>query len=78
MDPGDFDLNALADAAEGFTGAEIEEAIVSSRYLAGARGDGVTQEDLLGAVNRTFPVSVMRAESISALRDWARDRTVPA
>ena len=78
MDPSEFELGALADAADGFTGAEIEEAIVSSRYLAGARGDSVMQEDLLGAVNRTFPVSVMRAESISALRDWARDRTVPA
>jgi SpoVK/Ycf46/Vps4 family AAA+-type ATPase len=78
MNPAEFELGALADAAEGFTGAEIEEAIVSSRYLAGARGDGVVQEDLLGAVNRTFPVSVMRAESIDALRDWATDRTVPA
>jgi hypothetical protein len=33
---------------------------------------------VLAAVNRTYPMSVMRAESIQALRDWARNRTVPA
>jgi len=81
--PERFDLPALAGAADGFTGAEIEEAIVSARYLAGARDHQggpaeVTQDDVLGAVQRTFPMSVMRAESIDALRAWAKDRTVPA
>lgn len=83
LDPERFDLAALAEAAEGFTGAEIEESIVSARYLASSRKDGdrgpdVTEADVLAAVNRTFPMSVMRAESIQALRDWARERTVPA
>ena len=83
LDPGHFDLPALAAAAEGFTGAEIEESIVSARYLASSRGtDGratpATQADVLAAVNRTYPMSVLRAESIDALRRWARDRTVPA
>jgi SpoVK/Ycf46/Vps4 family AAA+-type ATPase len=83
LDPEQFDLEALAQTADGFTGAEIEEAIVSARYLASARSDGpaagaVTEADVLAAVNRTYPMSVMRAESIQALRDWARNRTVPA
>jgi SpoVK/Ycf46/Vps4 family AAA+-type ATPase len=83
LDPDRFDLAALAQAADGFTGAEIEEAIVSARYLASARSDGeqgphVTEADVTAAVNRTYPMSVMRAESIEALRDWARNRTVPA
>jgi SpoVK/Ycf46/Vps4 family AAA+-type ATPase len=83
LDPAGFDLPTLAEAAEGFTGAEIEESIVSARYLAGSRGaDGraapATQADVLAAVNRTYPMSVLRAESIDALRRWARDRTVPA
>jgi hypothetical protein len=78
-----FDVDALAAAADGFTGAEIEEAIVSARYQAGARsatqgGTTVTQDDVLTAVSRTYPMSILRAESIQALRDWARDRTVPA
>lgn len=97
LEAGTFDLSALAAAADGFTGAEIEEAIVSARYLAGARSEQggaegvgreagevgreageVSQEDVLAAVNRTFPMSVMRAESINSLRAWASGRTVPA
>ena len=82
LDPARFDLPALARAAEGFTGAEIEQAVVSARYLAGNRAEGadgdVKDADVLSAVHGTFPISVLRAESIEALRDWARDRTVPA
>jgi SpoVK/Ycf46/Vps4 family AAA+-type ATPase len=78
IDHSSFDLAALADAAEGFTGAEIEEAVVSARYLAGSRSDTLSAEDLLSAINRTYPMSVMRGESISALRAWAKDRTVLA
>ncbi len=76
--PEAFDLDALAAAAEGFTGAEIEACVVSARYLARARGDVVGGEDLLAAINRTYPMSVTRAETIDALRAWARNRTVPA
>ena len=38
----------------------------------------VTTEDVLGAINRTYPMSVLRADSVQALRAWAKDRTVPA
>ncbi|MEM1230851.1 MAG: AAA family ATPase [Pseudomonadota bacterium] len=78
LDPAAFDTQALADVTEGFTGAEIEESIVSARYLASARSQGLTQEDVLAAINRTYPMSVMRAESISQLRQWAQGRTVQA
>ncbi|MEZ5561323.1 MAG: AAA family ATPase, partial [Pseudomonadales bacterium] len=78
LDPQRFDLDELAASADGFTGAEIEEAIVSARYLAGSRGDQVRQADVLAAVNRTYPMSVLRAESIQQLRAWAKGRTVPA
>jgi len=73
-----FDLAALSEAAEGFTGAEIEEAVVSARYLATSRSEPLTADDLLAAVNRTYPMSVMRGESINALRSWADGRTVRA
>ena len=78
LDPDLFDLQALADTAHEFTGAEIEEAIVSARYLAAARDGAITQADLKAALDRTYPISVLRAESIQALRSWAKDRTVPA
>jgi AAA+ superfamily predicted ATPase len=76
--PADYNLAELADATEGFTGAEIEEAIVSARYLAAANRESVRQDDLLAAVHRTYPISVLRAESIASLRAWAANRTVPA
>jgi SpoVK/Ycf46/Vps4 family AAA+-type ATPase len=78
LDPDTFDLDALAAAAEGFTGAEIEEAIVSARYLCAARNAPVATEDVTGALDRTYPLSVLRAEAIESLRRWARDRTVAA
>ena len=73
-----FDLNALADETDGFTGAEIEEAIVSARYLSASRQAQLTTADIRAAVNRTYPMSVLRADAVNSLREWARDRTVPA
>lgn len=78
LNPADFDLAALAECACDFTGAEIEEAIVSARYLAAARDDQITQQDIIAALDRTYPISVLRAESIQSLRSWAKERTVPA
>ena len=78
LDPGLFDLTELAETAEDFTGAEIEEAIVSARYLAAAREDTISQSDIKAAIDRTYPISVLRAESIQSLRAWAAERTVPA
>jgi len=78
MDPAAFDLDHLAEQSDGFTGAEIEEAIVSARYLSASHQAVVTTEDVLGAINRTYPMSVLRADSVQTLRAWAKDRTVPA
>ena len=78
MDPASFDLDHLAEQSDGFTGAEIEEAIVSARYLSASHQALVATEDVLGAINRTYPMSVLRADSVQALRAWAKDRTVPA
>jgi len=76
--PDDFDLAKLAEAADGFTGAEIEEAIVSARYMSAAQTDRLSTDSLLSTINRTYPMSVLRAESIRELRAWAAERTVPA
>ena len=73
-----FDTDALAAASEGFTGAEIEEAIVAARYLAGSRDEALQQADVMAALNRTYPMSIMHGESIAALRTWAEGRTVRA
>jgi AAA+ superfamily predicted ATPase len=76
--PALFDLDALAAASEGFTGAEIEQAVVSALYTAFSKGMEVTSAIIAAELSATRPLSVTRAEEVAALRDWARDRTVTA
>ncbi len=73
-----FSLTSLADAAEGFSGAEIEQAVVSSLYAAHADGVPVDEARVIAEVKATRPLSVLMAEQVNALREWARSRTVPA
>ncbi len=76
--PCSFDLNSLTHASEDFTNAEIEQAIVSSLYAAHAQEDQLDTLHLLEEMERTSPLSVVMAEKVQYLRDWAADRTVPA
>jgi membrane-associated PAP2 superfamily phosphatase len=72
-----FDMAALAAASEGFSGAEIEQAIVASLYAAHGEGAALEQRHLLEELAHTRPLSVVMAEKIAALRAWAAERTVP-
>ena len=76
LDPGHFNMAALVEAADGFSGSEIEQAIVSAMYTAHAQGRQVAQQDLVDEIKETRPLSVVMAEKVKALRDWAADRTV--
>ncbi|MDP2876198.1 MAG: AAA family ATPase [Holophaga sp.] len=76
--PEAFDLPALSTASEGFSGAEIEQAVVSSLYAGQARGHAVDQGELLRTILATAPLSVVMAERLDELRAWAKDRTVMA
>lgn len=71
-------VHALALATEGFSGAEIEQVVVSAAYAAHADGSPVTAQHLLREASATRPLSVVMAEQVEALRQWARPRTVPA
>lgn len=73
-----FDLDGLAELTDGFTGAEIEQAIVSARYLAASGERPLREDDIRNAVSGTYPMSVLRADAVHNLRSWARGRTVPA
>lgn len=76
LNPELFNLDALATATEGFSGSEIEQAIVSATYTARAEGRDVEQRDLLAEIQQTKPLSVIMSEKVEALRDWASSRTV--
>jgi AAA+ superfamily predicted ATPase len=73
-----FDLVALAKAAEGFSGAEIEQAVVSSMYAAKQDNKPLANLHVADEMARTKPLSVVMAEKIAYLRLWAQGRTVPA
>ncbi len=76
QEPGGFDLDCLAASAEGFSGSEIEQAVVSALYAldTGALSD----QHVLAELRRTRPLSVVMAEHLHSLRTWAAGRTVPA
>lgn len=77
QDPTAIDLPAVAAAAEGFSGAEIEQAIVSAMYAAHANRAQLNSDHLLAELQRTKPLSVVMSEKVGLLRQWASGRTVP-
>jgi len=78
LDPDLFNIGDLAKKTEGFSGAEIEQVIVSAFYASHADGQAVNDEMILNSISQTRPLSVVMAEPIERLRQWAKDRTVSA
>ncbi len=76
--PADFPLDALAKATEQFSGAEIEQAVVSALYEAFADRVPLEPRHLEVAITATLPLAVTMAEDVERLRDWAKHRTRPA
>ncbi|MCB9603266.1 MAG: AAA family ATPase [Sandaracinus sp.] len=77
-DPKNFDLAALAEATEDFSGAEIEQAVVSALYSAFEAGGDIDTEAVLVEVRATHPLSETMREQLQKIRSWAHDRAVPA
>lgn len=77
-DPKQFDLDLLARVSEGFSGAEIEQAVVAALHSAYANNEQLTTGHISEAVKTSPPLSVTMAERIAALREWAKGRCVPA
>jgi SpoVK/Ycf46/Vps4 family AAA+-type ATPase len=76
--PADFDLDRVAAAARGYSGAEIDAAVQTSLYAAFSNKQPVSTQGLLDALKATVPLSVTRSEEIQELRAWAEQRAVPA
>lgn len=77
-DPAGFDLEAIANATKGFSGAEIEQVIVGALFSAFDASRELTQEDVIAEAKAVVPLSVMMHEEIDELRTWAEMRTRPA
>ncbi len=78
QDAGKFDLSQLADTSDGFTGSEIEQAIVSGLYHSYGQNKPLSTDMILEEIKQTRPLSVVMSEKLQALRDWAKTRTVSA
>jgi SpoVK/Ycf46/Vps4 family AAA+-type ATPase len=74
----DSEVTQLAALCDGFSGAEIEQAVVSAVYAAHAASRNVGASDILREIKATRPLSVVMAEKVAELREWAAERTVPA
>ncbi len=73
---GNFDIAGLAAAMEGFSGAEIEQAVVAALYAAYAKKQALNSEHIEIEIEQTKPLSVVLSEKISVMREWAAGRTV--
>src|SRR2546425_737488 len=74
--PADYDLDRVAAAAKGFSGAEIESAVQTALYSAYSRKQELSSEDLFTALSSTVALSITRAQEVADLRAWAKTRAV--
>ena len=73
-----YDVDRLAKEADQFSGAEIEQSILSAMYKAFAENREFTTEDVLKSIKETVPLAVTASEKITSLRQWAHKRARPA
>jgi hypothetical protein len=78
IDVANLDLAQLSARSQGFSGAEIEQAVIAAMYTARSVERGVDQALLLEELSKTRPLSVVMSDKINALRQWAAGRTVNA
>ena len=74
MTPDEFDLDELAQVSNGYSGAEIEEAIISAMFDAFYEKEKLNTKRLIESIRQTVPLSKTMSEDIDELRKWANDR----
>jgi len=73
-DIGGFNLDELAGLSVGFSGAEIEETIVSSLFDVFSSQKELTTADIVTSLRQTVPLSKTMSEEVDHLRNWAQGR----
>jgi SpoVK/Ycf46/Vps4 family AAA+-type ATPase len=68
------EYRTLSVSTNGFSGAEIEECVISGLYEAFDNKRELTHKDVLKAIKETKPLSVTMKEDVQKLRDWADGR----
>jgi len=72
--PDRFDHEQIAAAAEGFSGAEMEQAVISALYDCFSSGHDLATADVIRSLGETVPLSRTMSERIASLRAWAEGR----
>jgi SpoVK/Ycf46/Vps4 family AAA+-type ATPase len=72
--PEHFDIDKLAAISGGFSGAEIEQCVISGLYDAFEQRRELKTEDIISSIEDTYPLSEMMREVIADLRAWAVSR----
>jgi SpoVK/Ycf46/Vps4 family AAA+-type ATPase len=78
MDPGAFDLRRLTTFSKGWTGAEVEQCVVSALTAARLQDRDLTDDDLVNATTNVVPLSRTMKEQVDQIRRWAFGRAVRA
>lgn len=76
LDTNAIDFETIASLTDGFSGAELEQLIVSAVYATYSENEAITTALLIKEVDATRPLSTLMAEKINGLREWAATRTV--
>jgi ATP-dependent 26S proteasome regulatory subunit len=69
----DFDVERLAQASEGYVGAEIEQAVIDAMYVGFNEGREFTTDDIAAALKRQVPLAISQREVIEELRAWLHE-----
>lgn len=72
-----IDFEQLSEKSQGFSGSEIEQAVVSAIYTCHSKDQPIDTDIMLEEINKTRPLSIVMEEKITQLRLWASERTVP-
>jgi len=78
VDPEAFGVERLTRLTKGWTGAEVEQCVVSAITRAKLEERELTMEDLLRTAGKIVPLSKTMKEQVDHIRSWARDRAAPA
>jgi len=73
-DPGRYDVRELTRSLDHFSGAELEQVVISGLFRAFSLGRELTDDDLKHAASEVVPLATMYEEKIQALRSWAATR----
>jgi SpoVK/Ycf46/Vps4 family AAA+-type ATPase len=78
IDPAGFNLERLKRFTKGWTGAEVEQCVVSALTTARLEDREVNEDDLMHATGNIVPLSKTMKEQVDHIRSWARDRALRA